>query len=53
MDYAYNKEKVSSLIHGQKNMYDNSYPTIAVCDDGSVIKRDELENIDPFDFITP
>ena len=52
-DYAYNKEKVSSLIHGQKNMYDNSYPTVAVCDDGSVIKRDELENIDPFDFITP
>jgi len=51
--YAYNKEKVSSLIHGQKNMYDNSYPTVAVCDDGSVIRRDQLSSINPFDFVTP
>ena len=52
-EYAYNKPKVASYSHGQKNMYDDSYPTVAVCDDGSVIKRDQLDSINPFDFVTP
>tara|TARA_R100001377_G_scaffold27711_2_gene14899 strand:- start:727 stop:1860 length:1134 start_codon:yes stop_codon:yes gene_type:complete len=52
-EYAYNKPKVASYSHGQKNMYDNTYPTVAVCDDGSVIKRDQLSSIDPFDFVSP
>ena len=52
-EYAYKKPKVASYIHGQKNMYNNSYPNVAVCDDGLIIKRDQLNNIDPFDFVTP
>jgi hypothetical protein len=52
-EYAYNKPKVASYSHGQKNMYDDSYPTVAVCDDGSVIRRDQLSSINPFDFVTP
>ena len=25
---------------------------VAVCDDGEIIRRDQLDDIDPFDFIT-
>ena len=52
-EYAYNKPKVASYSHGQKNMYNNSWPNLAVCDDGSIVKRSELKNINPFDFVTP
>ena len=52
-DYAYNKLKVMSYSHGQVDMYIGQCLNMAVCDDGEIIRRKELDEIDPFDFITP
>ena len=50
-DYAYNKLKVISYSHGQIDMYGGQCLNMAVCDDGEIIRRKELDKIDPFDFI--
>ena len=60
-DYAYGKEDVASYTHGQIDMFveKDINPlgleslNVAVCDDGEIIRRDQLNDLDPFDFITP
>ena len=59
-DYAYGKGDVSSYSHGQIDMFVEKEINplgfeslnVAVCDDGEIIRRDQLDDIDPFDFIT-
>ena len=64
IDYAYGKGDTASYSHGQIDMFETKkHPDInpnglesknvGVCLDGEVIRRDQLENIDPFDFILP
>jgi hypothetical protein len=58
-DYAYGKEDVASYTHGQIDMLSSKTINplgleslnVAVCDDGEIIRRDQLDNIDPFDFV--
>lgn len=60
-NYAYGKEDVASYAHGQIDMFVEKEINplgfeslnVAVCDDGEIIRRDQLNDIDPFDFITP
>ena len=57
-EYAYKKKKVSSFWHGQLDAGGPGGrrtlpPNVGVCDDGELIKRDQLKDIDPFDFIIP
>ena len=60
-DYAYGKEDVASYVHGQIDMFREKRINplgleslnVAVCDDGEIIRRDQLNDIDPFDFIIP
>ena len=57
-EYAYKKKKVSSFWHGQLDaggIYCRRTfpPNVGICDDGELIKRDQLKDIDPFDFIIP
>ena len=60
-DYAYGKDDGDSYSHGQIDVFldKNINPlglqslNVAVCDNGDIIRRDQLEDIDPFDFITP
>ena len=60
-DYAYGKDVTDSYSHGQVDAFvdKNINPlglrglNVAVCDDGEIIRRDQLNDIDPFDFITP
>ena len=61
-EYAYGKGDTASYTHGQIDMFETKkHPDInpnglesrnvGVCLDGEVIRRDQLEDIDPFDFI--
>ena len=58
--YAYGKGDVSSYSHGQIDMFGEKEINplgleslnVAVCDDGEIIRRDQLDDIDPFDFIS-
>ena len=57
-EYAYKKKKISSYWHGQLDAGGPEGrralpPDVAVCDDGELIRRDQLNDIDPFDFIIP
>ena len=60
-DYAYGKDDGDSYSHGQIDVFldKNINPlglqslNVAVCDNGDIIRRDQLDDIDPFDFIIP
>jgi|TARA_B100001750_G_scaffold248428_1_gene279382 hypothetical protein len=52
-EYAYGKLKVASYIHGQADMYNDSCKNIAVCSDGTIIRRSDLNDINPFDYLVP
>jgi hypothetical protein len=51
-EYAYTKKKVISYHHGQTDAFQGTCRNVAVCADGEIIRRDQLEDLDPFDFIT-
>jgi hypothetical protein len=64
IDYAYSKGDTASYSHGQIDMFESSkHPDInpeglesrnvGVCLDGEVIRRDQLDSLDPYDFILP
>ena len=63
-EYAYGKGDTASYSHGQIDMFNpDKHPhinpnrlesrNVAICLDGTVIKRDELNSLDPYDFIIP
>lgn len=63
-EYAYGKGDTASYSHGQIDMFEgDKHPDInplglesrnvGVCLDGKVIKRDQLDFLDPYDFILP
>ena len=48
--YAYEKQKVISLRHGQADFDNGHKNVVAVCLDGEVILREDLDKIDPMEF---
>ena len=62
--YAYGKGDTASYSHGQIDMFEgDKHPDInplglesinvGVCLDGEVIRRNQLDSLDPYDFILP
>ena len=60
-DYAYNKGNTASYSHGQIDMFTSKEVNplglesrnVGLCEDGEIIRREQMEDIDPFDFIIP
>ena len=57
-EYAYKKPSISSFWHGQLDAGGSRNqrarpPNVGICDDGEIIRWDQLKDIDPFDFIIP
>ena len=63
-EYAYGKGDTASYSHGQIDMFNpDKHPhinpnrlesrNVAICLDGTVIRRSELDSLDPYDFIIP
>jgi hypothetical protein len=50
--YAYNKDKVISLKHGQEDAWLGTCRNVAVCGDGTIIRRDQVNDIKWEDFVT-
>tara|TARA_R100000808_G_C2155495_1_gene168254 strand:- start:22266 stop:23234 length:969 start_codon:yes stop_codon:yes gene_type:complete len=50
--YAYGKGKVISLKHGQLDAFEGTCRNVAVLADGTVIRRDQLKDIDPAPYIS-
>ena len=48
--YAYEKQKVISLRHGQADFDNGHKNVVAVCLDGEIILREDLDKVDPLDF---
>jgi hypothetical protein len=46
-EYAYTKPKVVSLLHGQKDFNNGHKNIVAVCSDGDIVLRQDLNKIDP------
>ena len=46
-EYAYTKQKVVSLLHGQKDFNNGHKNVVAICSDGDVVLRQDLDNVDP------
>ena len=46
-EYAYTKPKVVSLLHGQKDFNNGHKNVVAVCSDGDIVLRQDLDKIDP------
>ena len=46
-EYAYTKPKVVSLLHGQKDFNNGHKNIVAVCSDGDIVLRQDLDKIDP------
>ena len=59
--YAYNKGNTASYSHGQIDMFSSKEVNplglesrnVGLCEDGEIIRREQMEDIDPFDFIIP
>ena len=47
--YAYEKQKVISLRHGQADFDNGHKNVVAVCLDGEIILREDLDKIDPME----
>jgi hypothetical protein len=51
-EYAYKKDKVISLRHGQADAWGDICRNVAVCADGTIIRRDQVNDIKWEDFVT-
>ena len=55
-DYAYGKGNVVSYTHGQIDMLESSNDgqrglNVAICNDGEIIRRENMYDIDPLEFV--
>ena len=48
--YAYKKQKVVSLQHGQADFNNGHKNVVAICLDGEIILRENLDKVDPMEF---